>query len=191
MLKLFRKNIKVIIWVIVLAFIAWGAGTLTISKGGDALHVGAIGNEKISQKEFLMMLRYYELLSRSRAVPNVAPLSMEELRALTWQSIILSRQASQEGVAASDHEVRSQIEQLFSADGRFNPEFYQTWIRQNFRASPRDFEEAVRKQIVTQKIREKILHEVPQEERGKRWGAWFGEVLRKTRVRDYELEKET
>ena len=49
MLKLFRKNIKVIIWVIVLAFVAWGAGTLTISKGSDSLYVGAIGNEKISQ----------------------------------------------------------------------------------------------------------------------------------------------
>ncbi|MBI4358013.1 MAG: SurA N-terminal domain-containing protein [Candidatus Omnitrophica bacterium] len=187
MLKFFRKNIKAIIWVIVLAFIAWGAGTLTVSKSDDSLYVGSVGNEKISQKEFLMMRRYYELLSRAKAEPAVEPLSTEELHALAWQAIILSRQASEEGITVGDNEVRSQIEQLFSVDGRFQPELYQAWIRQNYRASARDFEEAVRKQIISQKIREKILADLPEEKREERWVSWFGEVIRKSKVKDYEV----
>ena len=206
MLKFYRKNIKLFIWLIVLSFAAWGIGTITTSQSNASLYVGSLGGEKISHKEFLTTLRYYELLTRAQAraknqpqdqnkgtnaeTPKSEPLSFDELRGLTWQAILLSREARREAIAVADEEVRSEIEKQFSVEGQFNQEFYQNWIRNNFRGRARDFEEVVRKHLAAQKIRSKILENVPESERDARWLEWLRSAISRARIEDYTIKTE-
>ena len=192
MLKFYRKNIKLIIWLIVLSFAIWGIGTISISKESASPYVGSIRGEKISHKEFLTTLRYYDLLTRSQTdenkTPKQEPLSSDQLRSLTWQAIILSREAAREGITVSDQEVRGEVEKLFSAGGSFDQALYQNWIRNQFRGRARDFEEVIRKHLTTQKIREKILAGIPEAERKTRWLEWLTSVISQSRVEDYTAD---
>lgn len=191
MLKFYRKNIKVIIWLIVLSFVIWGIGTISLSKGSASAAMGMVGREKISHKEFLTMFRYYDLLAHletNEKDPNSKPMSFEALKSLTWQVIALSRVAKQEGVSASDNEVREEIEKQFSQDGQFNEMLYEHWIQNIFRGRPRDFEEAIRKHLLVRKLRGKILKDVPRENQEDRWVAWLGSTLNRIRIVDYSAE---
>ncbi|MBI1977941.1 MAG: SurA N-terminal domain-containing protein [Candidatus Omnitrophica bacterium] len=196
MLKFYRKNIKVIIWVIVLSFIIWGIGTLSLSKESASAAMGMVGKEKISHKEFLTTFRYYDLLTHLETKekdPNSKPMAFEALKSLTWQVIALSRVAKQEGVSVSDNEVREEIEKQFSQDGQFNELLYEHWIQNIFQGRPRDFEEAIRKHLVVRKLREKVLKDVPHENQEDHWVAWLGSTLNRIRIVDYSREssKET
>ena len=190
MLNFYRKNIKSIIWVIVFSFVAWGVGTLSLSKESALPYIGLVGNEKISQKEFLTTFHYYDLLTHLEYKTEKAPLSFEELRALTWQTIVLSRLAKQEGVSVSDEEVRTEVEQTFSPNGQFDDALYKNWIQNSFKGRARDFEEVIRKQLLVRKLRDKVLQGVPEKERENRWVAWLGSVLNHLKVVDYSSRKE-
>lgn len=216
MLKLFRQNIKIVIWAIVLSFAAWGIGTLTFSKENASPYVGSVGGEKISHKEFLTTLRFYELMTRAQVnqeaseqekekqkkvgakddpeaqqkSAKVEPLPYEQLRSLAWQELVINREAEKEHIRVSDEEVRQEVVRLFSLDGRFDQAQYRSWIQNNFRGQARDFEETVRKSLMSQKMRERILKDVPEDQRNQRWLEWFLSVFRRVEVKDYEEEAE-
>ena len=203
MLKFYRKNIKLIIWLIVFSFVAWGVSSISMSTDRDSSYVGSVRGKKISQKEFLTMFRYYDLMTQAQLalarssrnggkVGSSAPepLSIDQLRGLTWQAIVLSREAAREGVKTSDPEVRREIEKLFSTNGQFNKPFYETWVKKNFRSSTRDFEEAIRKHLTAGKIQERVLNGVPQDERVKRWIEWLRGEFNRVDFVDYVLEKQ-
>jgi hypothetical protein len=67
MMKFYRKNIKLIIWLIVLAFVIWGAGALSVSREAASPYAGSVHGKKVSHKEFLTTARFYDLLSRAQA----------------------------------------------------------------------------------------------------------------------------
>ncbi len=203
MLKFYRKNLKFIIWTIVLSFVIWEVSAVTISRQSVSPYIGSVGHEKISHKEFMTTFRYYDLLAHSqeaqietsqnqkgtKEAPKPEPLSFDQLRALTWQTIVLSREAKREGIRISDKEVQNEVEKLFSTGNGFNEEFYQTWVRTNFRETPRDFEETVRKRLAVQKIREKVLGGIPEKDRETRWFEWMQLILSRANVHDYSSQK--
>lgn len=79
MFHFFRKHIKLVIWVIVLSFAAWGAGTIAVSQDKTASYAGKVFGEKISHKEFMTVLRLYDLLARAeRAIKKPAPDTQDE-----------------------------------------------------------------------------------------------------------------
>ncbi len=188
----------------VIAFVIWGAGTITISKQSSSPYAGSVGHEKISQKELITTLRYYDLLAKSQANNQETtqnqketkekelsepPLSFDQLQALAWQTIALSREAKHEGIQVSDEEVRQEVEKLFSIGPSFNEQFYRNWIHTNFRGQPRDFEEVVRKHLAVQKIRQKVLEGVPVKDRETYWLKWLAPVLGRTNIHAYSSEK--
>jgi hypothetical protein len=85
MLKFYRKNIKFIIWLIVLSFAIWGAGSISMSTNSAPTHVGFVGKEKISQTEFLITTRYFDLLNQSRTNPEQENEKVETQEAETAQ----------------------------------------------------------------------------------------------------------
>ena len=199
MLKFYRKNIKLFIWIIVLSFVAWGVGTLSFSKDQSSSYAGSIGGEKISLKEFMTTFRFYDLLSRAHTAqvqegpaqqtPKTEPPSYDQLRMLTWQELLVSREAKRDGITVSDGEVRGEIERLFSENGQFNPDAYRFWIEHNFRGRPRDFEETVRNYLASRKLRDQILSGVPESERQSHWTNWLISLYARTPFKDY-TEKE-
>ena len=118
-------------------------------------------------------------------------LSWDELRGLTWQAIVLARQAERQRMIVTDRDVRKEIERLFSSGEAFNPSFYESWIRDHFRGRPRDFEEAVRTHLAGQKLREMVLRAVPEKERDGRWMGWLITTMSRAHVKDFSSQPET
>jgi hypothetical protein len=223
MLKFYRKNVKLFIWLIVLSFVIWGAGSISMSTNTISPYIGTVGKEKISQKEFLITTRYFELLNQSKVnqeqknettkpqetatdqktkkeetkevqnekantenePPAQESLSYDQVKGLAWQMIVLSREAKQEGVVATDEEVQNEIRRLFSQGNVFQQDFYEQWVQNNFRVQVREFEELIRKHLMSDKLREKILKDVPEEKRNTRWLEWFIPVISKSELKEW------
>ena len=208
MLKFYRKNIKIFIWAIVLSFAAWGIGTLTFSRESTSPYAGSIGKEKITQKELMTSLRFYELLTRAERNQQAdqkkegseskqsaessppEPPSYEQLRGLAWQELVVNREALRKHITITDDDVRSEIQRLFSIGGSFNQAVYESWVTNNFRGRSRDFEETVRKYLANQRLREQILKDVPENQRQAKWTEWLISVFTQNEVRDFEQEAE-
>lgn len=190
MLKFYRNNIKTIIWLIVISFVAWGVGTLSVSTQSAASYAGSVWGQKISQKEFMVTMRFYDLLMRSeqRSDPNAEPLSYEALKALSWQTIIVSRKAKELDIQIADEDIRSEIEKIFSIDGGFSFNFYQDWIQKNFAGRAREFEEVIRKHLAVQRIRQKIVGALPEDQRDSQWVNWMSNAIGSARFKDFTLD---
>ncbi len=193
MLKFYRQNIKMIIWIIVLSFIAWGIGTLGISTLLSSPYAGSIRGKKITKKEFTMTLQFYELLTRvqKKSDSESEPPTYDQLHALTWQTLIIGREAKRQGIKVSDEEIKAEIEKLFAVNGQFTLPFYQDWIWRNFKGRPRDFEEMLRKYLAVQKIRQKVSSGVPEAERGKQWLQWLTNTIGNAQLKDYTAKDQS
>lgn len=196
-----------------------------MSTQNASTYIGSVGKEKISQKEFLITARYFELLNQSGAnrkqkneeietqkdekqeikkeedsfqqsqkegpqtenkFPLEEPLSYDQIKGLAWQMIVLSREAKREGIAVTDEEVQTEIRKLFSKNGVFHQDFYEQWVQNNFRVQAREFEELIRKHIASDKLREKVLKDVPEEQHQNQWLEWFIPVMSKSEFKDLE-----
>ncbi len=194
MLNIYRKHIKTIIWVIVLSFVAWGVGTLSISTQNSSPYAGSVRGEKITQKEFMMTMRFYELLTRAQQKNSDAPskpITYDELRALSWQTIIVSREAQHQGIKITDEDIKAEVEKLFSIDGRFSLILYQDWILKNFDGHSREFEELIRKHLAVQKIRQKVLAGVPDSERDNQWLKWLTNTIGSAQLKDFTAKPQS
>lgn len=189
MLDFFRKNLKIFIWMIVLSFVIWGGSSFTSLREETSAYAGKVWGERISYKEFMTTGRFYELLFQAHrpdeTAPGVEPPSPEELHGLTWQMIILSREAKRMGLQVSDQEVAQEIQRQFSTLEGFNVNFYQRWVRDSFRGRPRDFEEVVRKYLAGQKVREKVLAPIAEDKREAQWLGWISSLMTTARFEDY------
>jgi len=144
-MKLMRKMVPVIIWIIVISFALWGVENIFISLQEESKGVGKIFGKTVSFKQFQDALKTAELFSQK---PSGEKISIEELEDSAWQNIVLGFQAKREKIAVTDAEVKSEIERLFTSDGSsFNPEFYKTWVLKTSGESPRLFEERIRETL--------------------------------------------
>jgi hypothetical protein len=256
MLSLFRNNIKYIVWAIVLSFVAWGGGSFTTSRNSAASYAGSIRGERISYKEYLTTLRFYELLGQAQQRareneareplededidPSVTPVaettdksaqtalpaknideptrddsaqnvseieaisdenpelddedttlpeavSYEEIRSAAWQNLVLSREAKRDNIAVTDEDVRTEIKNLFGGNF-FSPIFYERWVGNNFNGNARDFEEIVRKHILTARLRDGYLKDLPEEDRNSAWFNKLLTIMNEARVKDYTVK---
>ena len=189
MLKLLRKNLKIFIWLIVLAFAIWGASSFTSLRDESSAYAGKVWGERISHKEFLTTARFYELILSTRhdqaGQPPVEPPTPEELHGLSWQMIILSRKAKRMGIQVTDQEVAQEIERQFSSGLGFDPQHYQYWVRNSFHGQPRDFEELVRNYLAGQKVRLQVLAPIAEDKRDTQWLGWMSSLMTTARFEDY------
>jgi hypothetical protein len=183
MLHLFRQNIKIIIWVIVLSFVAWGAGTFSVSRDQPRSYVGTIDSEKIKHQEFRSTLRFYELLTRANT--KATPPSLEEIRSLTWQTLVLSRQAKKDGVKIPDRDVRDRVQWLFFENRAFDHPFYETWIKDKFRGRARDFEEVVRSHIAAETVMNQLLDGVDETNQKEEVASRLRKIFIEAKVEDF------
>lgn len=113
------------------------------------------------------------------------PTSYEEMKSLVWQTIILNREAKELNITVSNEEVSAAVQSLFSSNGTFNPQFYQIWVKNQFRGRPREFEEALRKHILVGKLRSNVLESVAADKQEGRWIEWLMEIMQRAKFKDY------
>ena len=167
MLKVFRDNLKYlswILWVVILIFIAFVfvdfGGGLTQGQGARS-SAATIGSEKISYPDFEREYRQLESQYRQAFGENFTPeiakqlrLPLQALDRLVDQRLLLG-EADDRGLKASDIEVREaifEIPGMKDASGGFvGEETYKRFVRGNG-YTVREFEEAIRRQIVLTKL---------------------------------------
>lgn len=210
MLPFFRKHIKILIWVIVLSFVVWGAGTIVTSKGSSSAYAGSIYGKKVSITDYQNTMRFYDILMRANAAKTSANADQEndgskakntdknaeqpsqpavpsydELRGLVWQTLILSQEAQKMGIKVSNEEVSEEIYRLFPSESGFNQKFYEYWVENQFRGRPRDFEETVRKNLAAEKVRQKVLEGVPDDKKQSKWMEFLINTMSHAKLKDY------
>lgn len=157
LLKFFRKkkNMKRIVWglaiLIIPAFVIWGAGTANKKKGKGPDYAGKVFGEKISFDDYINMWR----VTRDNATRSFgANIPVEFIDQLTWNRIILLKEAGREKIAVKNDEVVERIISfpIFQRSGSFDKKLYKSALKQNARG----FEEKIRDDIRITKLREKV-----------------------------------
>ena len=164
MLKFLRnqKNQKKI-WiglalVIIPAFLSWGV-IFSIKGQDDHTALGVFDGKKITIQQFLTQYRAVQhefMLRFGKRYQEIAKTA--NLRAQTWDRILLLAYAKNEKINVNDREVVSWItsQPLFSNRGGFDDRFYKIYTANFLRMSQRDFEEEVRQNLMIEKIRESM-----------------------------------
>jgi hypothetical protein len=101
-MKIFRQNTRIVIWIIVLSFALWGAGTLVTGAQMLSPYAGEVYGKKIKTRDFEKRKKLLKLLlpAEYSALPDKV-LDME-----TFKQIALSMEAKKRGLKATDSEVR-------------------------------------------------------------------------------------
>ena len=133
LLKFFRKrkNMKRIMWglaiLIIPVFVIWGAGSSGKKRGEGPDYAGKIFDKKVSFEEYTDMWRVTrDNLSRSFG-NNIPP---EFIDRMTWNRIILLKEAKRQKIAVKDSELIETIVSFpaFQKDGRFDKKLYKSML---------------------------------------------------------------
>ncbi len=150
MLKLLRKNTKVIIWIVVLSFGLWGVYSLSASLQKETRMAGEIFGKPVSYQEFNSFYKASQIFSFSGGEAGDA----EAVKQKTWQSLLFSREAKHRKINVTDDEVRSEVRRLLAVQNIENPtpEAYRHWLESTIRETPVEFERQIRELLRIQKF---------------------------------------
>lgn len=161
MLKGFRKHTKLIIWLTVVAMGGWGVFTLGSGLGNEGRLAGRVFGKPVYFQEFNRFYRATQIFS-----PTEEPITdAEEIKARTWQNVILSREAKNKKIKITDDQVRNEIYRLLENQGLENttPQFYERWLKANLNETPKNFESQIREILRIQKLVENVQASIGEE----------------------------
>lgn len=154
MLKSLRNNTKLIVWIVVIAFVLGGGysiGDIFFGNNKEQRAAGKVFGKEVSFQEFNRFYRASQLFASSEKPiedPNV-------LRQSAWQGLILSREAQQRKIEVSNEEVRKNILELLTRQN-IPVDNYEPWLERGLRTTPQDFESQVREILRIQKLIETL-----------------------------------
>jgi hypothetical protein len=150
MLKILRKNTKIVIWSVIISFVLWGGYSVGTQFRKEGRIAGEVFGKNVSFQEFDAFYRAGQIFSVS-GKPLEDP---ELLKQHAWQSIIFSREAKRQKINVSDDEVLAEVFRLLSAQGieKPAPEIYRRWLQATVRETPQEFENQVREIMRIQKL---------------------------------------
>ncbi|MEZ4598719.1 MAG: SurA N-terminal domain-containing protein [Syntrophotaleaceae bacterium] len=169
MLDFVRKKqkslwIKIMFWIIIATFVGTGAMYLTKDEPGNV--AAEVNGDEITFDEFRSayenLRRFYQNVYRDGFDPEMErrlQLDRQVLEGLINQALLL-QEADRLDIEVSKGQVVEAIAAIpaFMRDGRFDMEQYQT-VLQYERISPQDFENSQRRQMLIEKMRERIEQE--------------------------------
>jgi peptidyl-prolyl cis-trans isomerase D len=171
MLESFRKrrNSAVIVLAfaaIIIVFIFWGVGP-SGNGDNDANVVATVDGQAIQYKEYANLykkeLEYYKETFKEQFNDEMArklDLKRKAVDILINRALAI-KEAEEQGMEVTPEEVQAAIKVIpvFSKDGAFDKEMYFKVLSSN-RIKPAEFEKSVQADLMTAKIREKVLKDV-------------------------------
>ncbi len=153
MLKALRKNTKLVVWSVLLAFIVWGGYQVSEEIKEKNRFAGKAFGKKITIQEYNRFLKATQIFSISeKNIPDPA-----YYQQLAWQAIVFSQEAKKRKVEVTDEEVRQELLKILTAQ-QLAPENYTQWVTTRLKETPKQFEEQLREMLRIQKLM-KILAE--------------------------------
>jgi len=185
MLKGLRKYTKIIVWLIVFAFILWGGSSLIVSQSKGTSYAGEAFGKKVTHKEYNEIFKMMNLFSSDDRI-SVGGDSDDKV----WLYLALKREADKRKITVTDEEVKSYIATIFAKRGGIDFRTYEAWIRNVLREDPRNFEEQVRTYLKSQKLLQEVFAQLaaeantPQPE-PKAVEAWLQNIFKEAGIRKY------
>ena len=162
MLRVLRRQMKGILWATVIAvsvsFMFYGARRRG-SAPSTPLFVGEIYGRKVSVNEYRKSLDWVSRMAMMRYGRRFSEIAkFLDLEKQAWEKIILLKHAELKGIRVSDDELVSVISSLptFQKEGKFDREIYRTVLRHHLGVGPEYFEDGMRREISTSKLRDSI-----------------------------------
>lgn len=157
-----KKIFWLIIGVMVIAFILWGAGAYReTSKTTD--YAGEIFGKKIPSPKFFQLYSFNLNKIRLSLGENYQKfLPYLNLKEQTWTQLILLEHARKIDTKVPDQEIIKTITALpfFLKDGAFNDASYRNIVRFFFHIQPRDFEEQTRNELILKKLFDELTKNI-------------------------------
>ncbi|HDN85598.1 MAG TPA: hypothetical protein ENG49_00055 [Candidatus Omnitrophica bacterium] len=168
LLKLKRKQIKQVIWILIFfiipAFILWGSITYLTTRRKTA--VGQSKGHLITAQEFssyVELAKILYLLNYGYSYPT--KVNPQQIESQAWQFYLLLEKAKKDKIFVSDEEVIQKIKEIFSPRGKFDKDWYFRVLKFRLHMNPRVFEESLRRILTTEKVWDKYIKvEVKDEE---------------------------
>lgn len=157
MFNTIRKHSKAIVWLIVMAFIFWGASSLLVSQSKSTSFTGEVFGKRVSHKEYNDTYKMLNLFMDAQV------LAQSNLESEIWFHLALKRKAEESKIPVLDEEVRQEILRSFGGRQGFDAVRYEQWIRNVLRENPRHFEEMVRNFIRIQKLIRQVMSQETME----------------------------
>ncbi|UCH12506.1 MAG: SurA N-terminal domain-containing protein [Candidatus Omnitrophota bacterium] len=147
-----KRIVQVIMWVLVVSFVVWGAGSAARTARNYA---GIIFGKKISPQKYSRA--YYAVFNRAKMVYGDKLPKMQKflnLEGQAWDRLILLYYAKKKRIRANNKEVIERIASMpfFQSEGSFNQKAYNYIVQNIFGTTARNFEESVREDIMISKI---------------------------------------
>jgi peptidyl-prolyl cis-trans isomerase D len=159
-----RKNMKIIMWVLLITFVLWGGSTAVLSRTRSTDYAGLSFGKKVSWKEYDQ--NYAAVQNQARLMYGEKFTEVKQylnLQEQAWERILLLRQAAKNRITASDDEVIQTIcsMPLFQdSSRRFVPDIYKRVIEYFLKVPAREFEDQIKGSIRIAKLRDKIIKDV-------------------------------
>jgi peptidyl-prolyl cis-trans isomerase D len=177
MLKSMRQNTKLILWIILAAFVgtiifAWGMNVTGIRKGGQTA-VGVINGQKITYQQFYRAFQNLYAQVQDQMGRELDAETVRELRDETWNQIVsqilLAEEIERRKIQVTDQELVHYIRsnppayilnnESLQTDGKFDPQKYAA-VLADPRYDWRPLENQYRALIPLQKLQSMVMASV-------------------------------
>lgn len=166
MLKELRRQMKVVFWVVIVAFVItifyWGAGTYR-ARRREVL--ASVNGEEISLEEFYTSWQqaaenYRQIYGKQFSPEMVRDLSRPVLESLIQKKILL-QEARRRNIQVHDEEIRKKIESypVFQREGKFDRNLYLD-VLSYYRFLPTQFEQTVQQNFILERLENLIRDSV-------------------------------
>lgn len=162
MLSSLRKKrfIKVVMWLLVVTFVIWGAGSAVTTSRNFA---GMLFGKKIAPQEYLRS--YTAVSNRAKMIYGDKLTQMQKflnLESEAWDRLILLHYAKKQRIRVPDKAIIEKIASLpvFQSEGAFDKKAYDYIVQNIFGVTARDFEESVRNDLIISKVYDSAVRNV-------------------------------
>lgn len=167
MMDWFRKNMRTIFTVTIVAFVAGtfiSFGSITLSKSGSDT-VAEVNGTRISYRAYLKLLdRAIENIrsNKGEVTDAVVAAKRQEVLQDMIQQEVFYQEARKYGITVSDGELLADLRRYpaFQTNGQFNRQAYMRILFEMLHTTPEEFEESRRKEISFFKLRQFIASSV-------------------------------
>jgi peptidyl-prolyl cis-trans isomerase D len=155
-MKYLRRNVKIFMLALVVAFVVWEIGTATILRKTSALkYAGTMYGKYVTLQDF--QKAYHAVWNRALMQYGDKVREKTQFSALrdeAWDRLLLLSEARRLRIRVSDREVIDEIARypFFQRDGAFDTASYEYVLRHIFGTTPHDFEEETRDSLKIRKL---------------------------------------
>ncbi|MBU2599507.1 peptidylprolyl isomerase [bacterium] len=167
MLRLLRKKTKVVLWIVIVAFVGtiflvWGMKTY---QSSSEPMIASINDTEISPAEFNSLYQQYLDIYQNLYKVSLNKDMLLKLEKTIVENIIhnhiLLNEAHQQGIKVSDQEIIDQIKKSFvDKEGKFDVNFYNNYIKNAPAAWWHSQELRIKNSLTIQKLEELIKEQV-------------------------------